>query len=104
VWGRQAEVAQRYLKKGALVCVEGRIRSREWRDKVGTQRTAYEIIACGFRMLGGRAVEGKPGESDRTDGPAARDPELTSAAMSERTKAQSSPDFAYTATDDDIPF
>jgi single-strand DNA-binding protein len=54
VWGKQAEIAQQYLKKGSLVFVEGRIQSREWQDKEGQKRTSFEIVANSFRMLGGR--------------------------------------------------
>jgi single-strand DNA-binding protein len=55
VWGKQAEIAQQYLKKGSLVFIEGRIQSREWTDKEGQKRTSFEIVANNFRMLGGRA-------------------------------------------------
>jgi single-strand DNA-binding protein len=55
VWGKQAEIAQQYLKKGSLVFIEGRIQSREWQDKEGQKRTSFEIVANNFRMLGGRA-------------------------------------------------
>jgi single-strand DNA-binding protein len=54
VWGKQAEIAQQYLKKGSLLFVEGRIQSREWQDKEGQKRTSFEIVASNFRMLGGR--------------------------------------------------
>ncbi len=55
VWGKQAEIAQQYLKKGSLIFIEGRIQSREWQDKEGQKRTSFEIVASNFRMLGGRA-------------------------------------------------
>src|SRR5215471_14986164 len=55
VWGKQAEIAQQYLRKGSLIFVEGRIQSREWQDKEGQKRTTFEIVANSFRMLGGRA-------------------------------------------------
>jgi single-strand DNA-binding protein len=55
VWGKQAEIAQQYLKKGSLIFIEGRIQSREWQDKEGQKRTSFEIVANNFRMLGGRA-------------------------------------------------
>src|SRR5437660_11941418 len=55
VWGKQAEIAQQYLKKGSLVFIEGRIQSREWQDKEGQKRTSFEIVANNFRMLGRRA-------------------------------------------------
>jgi single-strand DNA-binding protein len=54
VWGKQAEIAQQYLKKGSLIFIEGRIQSREWQDKEGQKRTSFEIVANNFRMLGGR--------------------------------------------------
>src|SRR6202171_1171666 len=55
VWGKQAEIAQQYLKKGSLIFLEGRIQSREWQDKEGQKRTSFEIVASNFRMLGSRA-------------------------------------------------
>jgi single-strand DNA-binding protein len=55
VWGKQAEIAQQYLKKGAQIYLEGRIQSREWMDKENQKRTSFEIVATNFRMLGSRA-------------------------------------------------
>jgi single-strand DNA-binding protein len=63
VWGKQAEIAQQYLKKGSLVFIEGRIQSREWQDKEGQKRTSFEIVANNFRMLGGRAEGAAAGAS-----------------------------------------
>jgi single-strand DNA-binding protein len=67
VWGKQAEIAQKYLHKGSLVFIEGRIQSREWQDRENNKRTSFEIVATNFRMLGGRAEggrgEGAPAES-----------------------------------------
>jgi single-strand DNA-binding protein len=54
-WGKQAEIAQQYLKKGAQIYLEGRIQQREWTDKEGQKRTSFEIVANNFRMLGSRA-------------------------------------------------
>ena len=72
VWGKQAEIAQQYLKKGSLVFIEGRIQSREWQDKEGQKRTSFEIVATNFRMLGGRgdgmaAGAGAGGGGSRTE-------------------------------------
>ena len=61
VWGKQAEIAQQYLKKGSLIFIEGRIQSREWQDKEGQKRTSFEIVASNFRMLGGRGDGGGSG-------------------------------------------
>src|SRR5579863_1283833 len=55
VWGKQAEIAQQYLKKGSQIYLEGRIQSREWTDKENQKRTSFEIVATNFRMLGSRA-------------------------------------------------
>jgi single-strand DNA-binding protein len=63
VWGKQAEIAQQYLKKGSLVFIEGRIQSREWQDKEGQKRTSFEIVANNFRMLGGRGDAAAAGAS-----------------------------------------
>jgi single-strand DNA-binding protein len=55
MWGKLAEIAQQYLKKGALVFIEGRIQSRQWEDKRdGQKKTSYEIVADTMKMLGGR--------------------------------------------------
>lgn len=57
LWGRQAEIASRFLKKGSLVLVEGRLQTREWEDKQGQKRKITEII--GERLqLGPRQDKG----------------------------------------------
>jgi single-strand DNA-binding protein len=70
VWGKQAEIAQQYLKKGSLIFIEGRIQSREWQDKEGQKRTSFEIVASNFRMLGGRGdgAAGSGGGASRGGG------------------------------------
>lgn len=54
VWGKQAEIASQFLKKGSIVLVEGRIQTRSWQDKQGQQRKTTEII-CERIQLGPRA-------------------------------------------------
>lgn len=54
-WGRQAEIAGRYLTKGKQIYVEGRIQTRSWDDKnSGEKKYRTEIICDNFQMLGGR--------------------------------------------------
>ena len=63
LYRRLAEVAGQYLKKGALVFVQGKIQSRKYVDKNGIERTAYEIICDSMKMLGdtsGRAQQQTP--------------------------------------------
>jgi single-strand DNA-binding protein len=56
MWGKLAEIAQQYLKKGTLVYIEGRIQTRQWEDKRdGQKRTTTEINANVMRMLSGRS-------------------------------------------------
>jgi len=45
VWGRQAEIASQYLRKGGLVLIEGRLQTRSWEDKQGQKRYTTEIVA-----------------------------------------------------------
>lgn len=62
LYGRLAEIAGEYLKKGRTVFVEGRLKTRKWQDKdSGSDRYSTEIIADQMQMLGGRD-DGQAGE------------------------------------------
>ena len=50
-WRKLGEIAGEYLKKGRLVCIEGRIRSREYDAKDGTKRKVFEIEATEMKMM-----------------------------------------------------
>ena len=54
MFGRLAEIAAEYLRKGSQVYVEGKIRTRKWQDKEGKDRYTTEIIADEMQMLGGK--------------------------------------------------
>lgn len=54
-FGKTAEIAGEYLKKGSPVYVEGRIRTRKWQDKEGQDRYSTEIVADRMQLLGGRS-------------------------------------------------
>jgi single-strand DNA-binding protein len=98
VWGKQAEIAQQYLKKGSLVFVEGRIQSRQWDDKKdGTKRTSFEIVANSFRMLGSRSDSA--GGGGRQSAPAGDFDAESAPPMADDT-ASLGPEL----TDEDIPF
>lgn len=60
LFGKLAEIASKYLKKGGLVFVEGRIQSRTWQDSSGNQKTRVEII--GERIQLGPKSAAKPEE------------------------------------------
>jgi len=59
MFGRLAEIAAEYLKKGSQVYIEGSLRTRKWTDKQGNERYSTEIIGNELQMLGGRG--GAPG-------------------------------------------
>ncbi|OWY22147.1 single-stranded DNA-binding protein [Sphingobacteriales bacterium UPWRP_1] len=56
-WGKLAEIAEKYLQKGKMVFVEGKIKTRSWEDKEGNKRYITEIEANSFQMLGSKGTE-----------------------------------------------
>jgi len=58
LWRGLAELAQKYLHKGSLVYIEGRLRTRSWEDKEGNKKFATEVVGDNLIML-----------DKRTDGP-----------------------------------
>src|SRR3989304_6139780 len=50
LFGRQAEVASQYLKKGSLVLIEGRLQTRNWKDASGVTKYRTEIVAQSLQM------------------------------------------------------
>jgi single-strand DNA-binding protein len=54
LFGRLAEIAGEYLRKGSQVYIEGSLRTRKWQDKQGNERYSTEIIGNDLQMLGGR--------------------------------------------------
>lgn len=53
IWGKLAEIAEKYLQKGKQIYVEGKIKTRSWDDKDGNKRYTTEIEVSNFQMLGG---------------------------------------------------
>lgn len=56
LWRGLAEVAEKWLKKGSSVYIEGKIRTRKWQDKEGNTRYSTEILGDNMTMLGGKPV------------------------------------------------
>ena len=96
-FGKLAEIAGQYLKKGSQVYVEGRIQTRKWQDNDGQDRYTTEIRADTMKMLGGKA-EG--GEAPRQSAPQQRQDPQRSAPS--RQPAPAAGGFAVFS--DDIPF
>jgi single-strand DNA-binding protein len=93
-WGRLAEIAAEYLRKGSQIYVEGRIQTRKWQDKDGQDRWSTDIVGSDMQMLGGRGGGQSPPQDFDSDRSA--DPGPPSASPK---KAAAVEDF-----DDDIPF
>jgi single-strand DNA-binding protein len=58
LFGRLAEIAGEYLRKGSQVYIEGSLRTRKWQDKQGNERYSTEIVGNELQMLGGRGGSG----------------------------------------------
>ncbi|MBJ89048.1 MAG: single-stranded DNA-binding protein [Woeseia sp.] len=87
MFGRLAEIAAEYLRKGSQVYIEGRLRTRKWQDQSGNDRYSTEIVADEMQMLGGRSGSGAPAG------------QTPSAPQHQSPPQGDSDDF-----DDDIPF
>jgi len=90
MFGRLAEIAAEYLRKGSQVYIEGKLRTRKWQDQQGNDKYTTEIIADEMQMLGGRSGGGAPAMGGGSGGPPPGPPSGGSSGPN---------DF-----DDDIPF
>jgi len=93
MFGKLAEIAGEYLRKGSQCYIEGRLRTRKWTDKQGQDRYSTEIVADNMQMRGGRGGGGMGAGADMggEDRPAPR------------ARAAAAPQPAG-ELDDDIPF
>jgi len=91
LWGRLAEIANDYLKKGSAVYIEGRLQTRSWEDRDGNKRYTTEVVGRQMQLLGREAGTGE------------RAPE---AQAEEAFEPEISPeeDKGTGQVDDDLPF
>ena len=99
-FGKLAEIAGQYLKKGSQVYVEGKLRTRKWTDKDGIEKYSTEIIADTMQMLGSR--QGMGGGSASMDDAAYGSAPAKTASSGARAPAKQAPSMSD--MDDDIPF
>jgi len=62
-WNKLAEIAGKYVNKGRLVFVEGRLQTRQYENREGTEKTVCEVVVTTLRVLGGGKNDGA-GHSD----------------------------------------
>lgn len=102
LWGRLAEIAGDYLKKGRPAYIEGRLQLDTWDDKTsGQKRSKLKIVAEGLQLLGGRS-EGSGASHSGEEEHSSRPQRPASSARPSTPKPP--PDADLDAGDDDIPF
>ena len=98
MFGKQAEIAGEYLKKGSQVYIEGRLQTRKWTDKSNIERYTTEIIADRMQMLGSRTSGGSYESADRES------EYNNSASYADKPASQSKTGSGFDDLEDDIPF
>lgn len=103
-FGKSAEIAGQYLKKGSKIYVEGRLQTRKWQDKEGKDRYTTEIVVSDFQMLdrreNGGSEEQPPERKPAAAAPASRQPEQRQHTGGGGAPGPAPGDF----DDDDVPF
>lgn len=92
LWRGLADIAEKYLRKGSQVYIEGKIRTRSWDDQAGVKKYTTEIIADNMTMLGGGAKDA-PAASPSYQAPTAAP-----------SYVNSNPSQNQDAMEDDLPF
>lgn len=99
LWGRTAEIAQEYLKKGKPVFIEGRLQLDSWEDKTsGQKRSKLKVVAEGMQLVGSRGGSGGGGMPDEGEEAPRGRPAGGKSSPPPRNAPPSEPD------EDDIPF
>jgi single-strand DNA-binding protein len=103
LFGRLAEIAGEYLRKGSQVYIEGSLRTRKWQDKQGNERYSTEIVGNELQMLGGRGGAGA--SAGASGSPAGAGAGNTSApSYAEESAGGGGGGSRSEEFDDDIPF
>ncbi len=93
MYGRLAEIAGEYAKKGKQIYIEGRLKTRKWKDKDGVEKYTTEIVADQMQLLGGR-------EDGQSAAPQAQARPQQQKAAKPQAQASAMADY----DDNDIPF
>jgi single-strand DNA-binding protein len=103
MFGKLAEIAGEYLKKGSSVYIEGRLQTRKWQDKEGNERQTTEVVADRMQMLGGRS-SGNAYEAMEDEDQSAAPPRQSAPAPSQKPAPATSTSSNFDDFEDDIPF
>jgi single-strand DNA-binding protein len=103
MFGRLAEIAAEYLRKGSQVYIEGKLRTRKWQDKEGKDRYTTEIVADEMQMLGSKGGGGGAASAGAGAGAGAMGGD-SGGGSSRSTAVAESGGPGGGEFDDDIPF
>lgn len=98
-FGKRAELAGQYLKKGSPVYVQCRVRTRKWQDQAGNDRYSTEFVVDQMQFLGGRADGGGEARAQQQSDAYRRESGGSAAA-----NPPSAPTRSFDDMEDDIPF
>ncbi|WP_018620241.1 single-stranded DNA-binding protein [Spirosoma luteum] len=121
LWNEQAKVAEKFLKKGNSVYVEGRLRTELWTDKEGKERTSLRVRASTMQLLGSpnerqeensyeaprqqaAPAQAAPAPQQARQQPAAAASRQQPAATPDRRREPEPVQFESNSGDDDLPF
>ncbi|MFN2429840.1 MAG: single-stranded DNA-binding protein [Cryomorphaceae bacterium] len=97
MWRALADIAEKYLAKGKQVYVEGKLRTRSWKDAEGNDRYSTEVVADNMQMLG------RAGDDQNQGGSQQQAPKQQSSPQ-QSSSQQSSPVSQSASEEDDLPF
>ena len=103
MWGKLADLAQSYLKKGSQVYVEGRLQTRDWEDQQGQKHYKTEVVVTKMQFLDSRISDSEPaqaGVSPAYTDNTASSPEYSTNTESNASNSKQEDDYIK----DDIPF
>jgi single-strand DNA-binding protein len=100
MWRGLADIASKYLQKGKLVYIEGKLRTRSFEDKEGHKKYTTEVVAENFTMLGRKSDFEGPGENSQQKS----DDEHGTGHSNPVIAKEDQPMNYEKRTDDDLPF
>ncbi len=105
VWRTSAEFVCKYFKKGNLIAVNGSLQTRNYEDKSGNKRTAFEVVADNVHFVESKSSSANSGSSNYS-APASYSstPARTSQSQDVGFSSGSDDDFSVISDDDDLPF
>ena len=101
LWRGLADVADRYVRKGSQIYIEGRIRTREWTDRDNQKRTGVEILADELKLLGRRSDAPTQGQYSGCGNMGAGNSTIEPAPHS---TSYTAPEPQAPSVNDDLPF